>query len=757
MKGWGPAGTTAQWNAVLFSWHNNTGSQTVDELAIFGNFPATGRNEINYYFQGAAAGSAYSNAEFQDPSAWYHVVWQSSSTSAVKLYVNNVEITDWRTSSSVTAQSFINKNQTCSIGARAPGSTSPAGSTFHGEGYLADVYFIDGTAKSPSDFGKPNKDGVWVPKNYTGSYGTNGFHLTFDSSQDADPAVGIGIDSSGNGNHFTATGFDTADVALYSANLVSSSGAWVGSNTPDKLFDSSTSTFAQVSGAGETMTFTPTNPINYQSLHYNNVGATWELNGTSTGGTTGSSGWQTIDSNSGTLTTLKFLNSGGGQAAVAAIAINGTATANILVDNTDNDVDYKDTPTSNYATLNPLFDAADHTPRYFGITKDANLAADTSGGEADWATTSNIELTDGKWYFEVTYTSNLNVGLSGGDNRVNNRAIITAQNGNYSTINSFGSNSASNSGSKTSGTIGCRVDITNRTLAFTWDGTTYTSNLSYDDPGHRIFPYVNVGAQQPTNTTLKINHGQMPFVYNVPAGFEGALQTNNLAEPTIKNGKDHFEALTYPGDGQPSKTITGLTFKPDLVWLKPRSVIDNHRIVDSVLEVGGGTLASNSTDGKSGQNVFSSLNAPGPNDSNGGFTLSGNDSGWNGNTSTYVAWCWKAGGAPTTDNSNGVVNGVGAAQTAGSVKVDGADGSFAQGSIAVKKMSVNTTAGFSIVEYQGTGSAGTIPHGLGAIPEFAIFKRHDDTGSWEIYHKKVGNTKALQFTDAAEQQAHYFI
>ena len=362
-------------------------------------------------------------------------------------------------------------------------------------------------------------------------------------------------------------------------------------------------------------------------------------------------------------------------------------------------------------------------------------------------------MPDGKWYFEVTYTNNLNVGISGGDDRVNNRAIITAQNGNYSTINSFGSNFVSNSGSKTSGTIGCRVDITNRTIAYTWDGTTYTSNLTYNDPGHRIFPYVNVGAQQPTNTILKINHGQMPFQYTVPTGFEGKLQTNNLPEPTIKNGKDHFEALVYIGDGNPSKTITGLTFKPDLVWLKPKSVQDNHRIVDSVLEVGGGTLASNSTDGKSGQNVFSSLNAPGPNDSNGGFTLSGNDSGWNGNTSTYVAWCWKAGGAPTTDNSNGVVNGVGVAQTAGSVKVDGENGSFAQGSIAVKKMSVNTTAGFSIVEYQGTGSAGTIPHGLEAIPEFAIFKRHDDTGSWEIYHKKVGNTKALQFTDAAEQAA----
>jgi len=102
---------------------------------------------------------------------------------------------------------------------------------------------------------------------------------------------------------------------------------------------------------------------------------------------------------------------------------------------------------------------------------------------------------------------------------------------------------------------------------------------------------------------------------------------------------------------------------------------------------------------------------------------------------TYMAWCWKAGGAPTATNSNSA----GTAQTAGSVKVDGANGSFAHGTIKANKMSVNTTAKFSIVQYTGSGNDGDIPHGLGVKPEFAIFKRTDGTASWNVYHQHLDN------------------
>ena len=74
------------------------------------------------------------------------------------------------------------------------------------DGYMADWYFVDGQAKNATDFGRYNADGVWIPQTYTGTYGSQGFHLTFDSSQNANPLTGIGIDSSGNNNHFSSKG-----------------------------------------------------------------------------------------------------------------------------------------------------------------------------------------------------------------------------------------------------------------------------------------------------------------------------------------------------------------------------------------------------------------------------------------------------------------------------------------------------------------------------------------------------------------------
>ncbi len=97
-----------------------------------------------------------------------------------------------------------------------------------------------------------------------------------------------------------------------------------------------------------------------------------------------------------------------------------------------------------------------------------------------------------------------------------------------------------------------------------------------------------------------------------------------------------------------------------------------------------------------------------------GFTV-GSSANVNASSATFVAWNWKAGGTPTGDNS--AANS--AEPTAGSAKVDGSNqsGAFSGSpSIAIKRLSANTTAGFSIVVWTGTGSAGTIPHGLGVSP-----------------------------------------
>jgi hypothetical protein len=132
-----------------------------------------------------------------------------------------------------------------------------------------------------------------------------------------------------------------------------------------------------------------------------------------------------------------------------------------------------------------------------------------------------------------------------------------------------------------------------------------------------------------------------------------------------------------------------------------------------------------------------------------GFTL-GDISNANANTETFVAWCWKAGtgGAPSADNTESA----GSSQTAGSVKIDGANGSSANGSIAVTRASANTTAGFSIITYTGTGSNGTVPHFLGVAPEFICVKKRGDGDDstnrhWGVYHVSQGNTKYALLSD----------
>jgi hypothetical protein len=107
----------------------------------------------------------------------------------------------------------------------------------------------------------------------------------------------------------------------------------------------------------------------------------------------------------------------------------------------------------------------------------------------------------------------------------------------------------------------------------------------------------------------------------------------------------------------------------------------------------------------------------------------GDDLANNGDTETYVAWNWKAGGAPTADNSAGA----GAVPTAGSVKIDGSNlGSALAGTLAATRISANTTSGFSIIKYTGTTSNVTVGHGLSAAPELVIIKGLDSTLNWFV-------------------------
>jgi hypothetical protein len=148
--------------------------------------------------------SAHTSTElFRDVGAWYHILFTGNGTTN-KVYVNNSQLTF---SGGTPNIGDINNNVAHSISKSAVGVE-------YMDGYLAEIHFVDGTEKAPTDFAETNDNGVWVPKKYTGSYGTNGFYLQFQQTGTSANASGIGADTSGNDNHFAVSNLVAIDVTI---------------------------------------------------------------------------------------------------------------------------------------------------------------------------------------------------------------------------------------------------------------------------------------------------------------------------------------------------------------------------------------------------------------------------------------------------------------------------------------------------------------------------------------------------------------
>ena len=179
---------------------------------------------------------------------------------------------------------------------------------------------------------------------------------------------------------------------------------------------------------------------------------------------------------------------------------------------------------------------------------------------------------------------------------------------------------------------------------------------------------------------------------------------------TIDDPSAHFQIATYTGDGNDDRAITNdgnSNLQPDLIWFKNRSTTNSHNLLDSTRGI---TKRLRSDDASTEATVSTRLKSF---DSD-GMTIS-TDPSVNGNTNGIVAWQWKAnGGTRTTFTENGN-NPAGGYQA-------------------------NTTAGFSIVDFTGTDAAGTIAHGLGAVPNVMIVKGRSTGAHWTVYHSE--NTSA---------------
>ena len=538
---------------------------------------------------------------FRDVSAWYHIVviWDTTEATAsdrFKLYVNGEQVTlnDVYGLLPSNYEGHINR---ASI-VHNIGKNTDQGVNF--DGYMAEVNFIDGQALDPTYFGE-TKEGVWIPKAYSGSYGTNGFYLDFDGT--------YYNDKSGNGNNFTANNLSATDVVL-------------------------------------------------------------------------------------------------------------------------------DSPTNNFATLNPL----DNKEYSGGINlKEGNLFQESN---SDATLFSNIGFNSGKWYAEflcINASNSRSIGIvdssfySGffAHPNIGHSSQYAYRTYNEGTGDLYAGTTlqATNVGKAGTGDIlqvYVDLDSATKTIKFKRNNSDLVGTTSMDisQTGIDWVFGMNCGDTQDMvanfgqdssfagNTTAQGNqdsNGIGDFYYTPPSGYLALCNENLPNDDTFElltgeQPSDHFNTVLYTGNGS-TQSITGVGFQPDFTWIKRRSTTGSHALIDS----NRGEDKFLESNGTGAEATFASNNFT--------FTSDGYDLDYTGGYNNinqsgvnYVAWNWKAGGTPVSNTDGSITSSV----------------------------SANTAAGFSIVNFTGTGTNGTVGHGLSQAPEMMIFKRRDGDTNWLIYHADIG-------------------
>lgn len=654
---------------------------------------------------------------FRDPSAWYHIVLavdttQSVTANRVRFYVNGFLETYTSTITfGLNDDTLINSANTHYIGK----------SVFDAKGfngYMTEIYFIDGQALTPNSFGLTDTTtGVWKPIAYTGTYGTNGFYLNF-SDPSNNTATTLGKDYSGNGNNWTPNNFTVTDTTTtWSKYFTYSDGTGLVPNT--RIFDGTT-VYGGANKNGVIQNFVPPTPISYNTLEVafgngNNggaSGASLSLNGTVVQSAPASSGGANAiytTSTPGTLTSLSISAGVSGQyeSNIYKIKINGKYLIDPIYNDssTDSPVRYVITDTGsggevrgNYATWNPLANFSSAS------IYDGGMAVQPASGNTAAIPTTIFQNT-GKWYWEVYINNNaasnasLRIGICNTAG-VNGDLGGTANSWCYlgdGRIYSGGTASFYGVAISTCDILNVAVDINAGKIWYGKNGTwmasgdpatganpsqTFTANQS-------ISPAVASGIGQPI---YMANFGQRPFTATMPTGFK-TLCTTNLTTPSIVKSSTAFDTITYLGNGS-SQTISTLNFDPDLVWIKGRTTTYSNYLFDTVR---GATKMLYSESTSQEDTGATSLTAFSTN----GFTI-GSNIGINNNTTSHVAWIWDAGTTTTTN-------------TAGSVSA---------------QTRVNQSSGICVATYTATANGQTFGHGLGITPAVSILKRRDSTSDW---------------------------
>ena len=424
-----------------------------------------------------------------------------------------------------------------------------------------------------------------------------------------------------------------------------------------------------------------------------------------------------------------------------------------------NDCAMPDSPENNFCTWNPISSNAIPT------LTEGNLK---NGGTNNKSCNGTFGVTSGKWYWEERFLTDVSssgtISFSGVTSfQMENNADVapklvdatgrsvyrnTGNEHDYCNFNQT-SRTQTSGGTYWGGAVASfALDMDAGTLKYYTDNSLVHTDSSIPTDGTVIFPLnaagnsggsgynshiVNFGQDSSFagNETAQSNtdgNGNGNFFYAVPSGHL-ALCSANLPEPTIgptsdTQADDHFNTLIYDGNDDATRTFD-VGFVSDWSWFKTRNDGGiGHQLYDSSRGVQK-YLATNTTSGDSDNTEgVTSFNSS-------GLLAIGNSNFLNKNGRTHVLWNWKANGGTTSSNSDGSIT---------------------------STVQANTTAGFSIVTFTGTGSNATVGHGLGSKPEWFLIKNRDASTDFTSYHQEIGATKNLSIhaSDAVATSATRF-
>jgi len=739
-------------------------------------------NALQVSVGGSSAHTFKTNAILRDFSAWYHVVaaWDRSASAAdkVKVWINGVA----QTSSDTGYQSWTSGD--CQIWAANSGNRIGRGDADRYNnllnGYLAEYHYIDGQALDETDFGEYDDNNVWQPKEYSGTYGSNGFYLKFaDNSSDA----ALGTDSSGNGNTWTV-------------NNIEASGAFGIGTACSILTTSQTITFPITYATTVTYEFFTrvTNAATYTYFaHETSTADKWNIG-------INASGDLLFGNYNGGWTTFSTTGLGDGNWHFVRLTTTGSSTS-LYIDGTLFGTNASGGSVSTGSQVTNRLDGGAFRIAYLRITNggtppttgipalaDMNQPAGSGGTLAffdklDDIASSGTKTSDGGGVTITMSAATVATDTSGTDSLIDSPTNYTADSGNnggnYCTLSPFvnpSSGQTLKNGNLTCSGVTGRVagTVYANTGKVYWEfvaGTDYTMagiesstclwGATYPGENDQQYAlYGNAGSGQlyhnggttsvdgfvsgdVIGVALDLDGGNLYFYKNGAAMNSGSAVATGLTgswTANCRSGSGGYDGDTKFNFGQRPFAYTPPTGYVSLCTtnLADPTISDGTTAMSPVLWTGNG-----------GSQTISGLNfAPSfiwhkIRSITGGHQLydivrgvsnrlRSDDTG--AETTLNGVTAFNSDGWTMTAGNNSGETYVSWTWDAGTTTSTNNDGST-QSSVRV-----STTNGFSIGTWTGNGAITTVGHGLGAVPGMAIIKKRNGTSPWYVWHQDLGGS-----------------